>query len=106
MVYSSAWWLYSTLEKPVHRPLPAPEIPLYHHALPALEAWLEQMGCQQDEDDCCLWHLQQPSWSADVVLAVEDMHVRWTSSGGTLTQRSFSYSLSRSDVEHAIMEGP
>ena len=87
-------------------PLPNPDIPLYHHGLPALEAWLEQMGCQRDEGNICLWHLQQPSWSAVVELCVEDMNVRWTSSSGGITQRSFPYSLSRSDVERAIMVGP
>ena len=88
------------------RPLPSPDTPLYHHALSALETWLEQMGCQQDESNVCLWHLRQPSWSADVELSVEDMNVRWTSSSGGATQRSFPYSLSRSDVERAIMVGP
>ncbi len=39
-------------------------------------------------------------------LSVEDMNVRWTSSNGDITQRSFPYSLSRSDVEGAIMAGP
>ncbi len=88
------------------RPLPSPDTPLYHHPLPALEAWLEQMGCQRDEGNVCLWHLWQPSWRADVELSVEDMNVRWTSSNGDITQRSFPYSLSRSDVEGAIMVGP
>ncbi|MXW12321.1 MAG: DUF3143 domain-containing protein [Synechococcus sp. SB0665_bin_28] len=66
------------------------------------------MGCQRDEGNICLWHLRQPSWSADVELSVEDMNVRWTSTGnsGGITQRSFPYSLSRSDVERAIMVGP
>ena len=88
------------------RPLPSPDTPLYHHALPALEAWLEQMGCQQDAGNICLWHLQQPSWCADLELSVEDMNVRWIDSSGVVTQRSFPYSLSRSDVERAIMVGP
>ena len=39
-------------------------------------------------------------------LSVEDMNVRWTDSAGGITQRSFPYSLSRSDVEQAIMVGP
>ena len=88
------------------RPLPSPDTPLYHHALPALEAWLEQMGCRRDAGNVCLWHLRQPFWSAAVELSVEDMNVRWTSSSGGITQRSFPYSLSRSDVERAIMVGP
>ena len=88
------------------RPLPSPDTPLYHHALPALEAWLEQMGCQQDGGNVCLWHLRQPSWSAAVELSVEDMNVRWTSDTGGITQRSFPYSLCRADVERAIMVGP
>ncbi|WP_025781181.1 DUF3143 domain-containing protein [Candidatus Synechococcus spongiarum] len=88
------------------RQLPNPDTPLYHHALPALEGWLEQMGCQRDKDNICLWRLRQPSWSADVELCVEDMSVRWTGHSGGTTQRSFPYSLSRSDVERAIMVGP
>ena len=86
--------------------IPSANTPLYHHPLPAIEAWLKHVGCQQDEANPGLWYLKQPQWQAEVELEVEDIEVRWTASSGTTVHRSFPYGLSRLDVERAIMAGP
>ena len=86
--------------------IPSASTPLYHHPLPAIEAWLRRLGCEQDKVNPCLWHLQQLQWQAEVELEVEDVEVRWTAGGDTPVHRSFPYSLSRLDVERAIMAGP
>lgn len=86
--------------------IPDANTPLYHHPLPAIESWLRRVGCEQDEANPCLWHLQQTRWQAEVELDVEDIEVQWTTSSGTTVHRSFPYSLSRLDVERAIMAGP
>lgn len=87
--------------------LPA-ETPLYNHPLPDIEDWLRSQGCQQDPNQLHCWHLQQASWEAELILDIDQLTVRYINAGedGQDIQRSFKYSLSRSDVEAAVFSGP
>lgn len=85
--------------------LPPDRTPLYNHPLPALEAWLNQLGARQREVHGAIWDLEHPPWSARIELAVEELRVRW-SHAGTERLRHFPYGLARADVEAAILAGP
>jgi hypothetical protein len=85
--------------------LPDPATPLYNHPLPALEAWLGELGAVQRRGDPCLWDLHHGEWSAELELEAEDLSVRWQQDGQR-TSRQFPYGLSRADVEAAILAGP
>ena len=84
--------------------LPQDSTPLYNHSLMAIEVWLQQQGCEQDESDLNCWHISQEDWSADLVLDVEQIVVSYDSSGNR-TRRAFPYSLSRKDLEAVIFSG-
>ncbi len=87
--------------------LPSHTTPLYNHSLMAIETWLQQQGCEQDEQDKNLWRVVRDSWTAALELDVEQIVVSYkdtqTDSG---IQRAFPYSLSREDLENAIFSGP
>ena len=85
--------------------LPSAEIPLYSHPLPALEEWLRSSGFTRSEEDVCLWTLERPQWTAQLLLQSDGLVISW-SQEGTSTERAFSYGLSRADVEAAILAGP
>jgi hypothetical protein len=87
--------------------LPSADTPLYDHALPALEQWLGELGCQQDRQARHRWYWQGNGWQAELRLEVEVLAVRYEpTTGGSSTERSFQYSLSRADVEAAIFAAP
>ncbi|TFI55792.1 DUF3143 domain-containing protein [Mastigocladus laminosus UU774] len=88
--------------------LPPSETPLYNHPLPQIEQWLKQQGCEQDEKQLHCWHIQHPSWEAELSLDIEQIIVRYINAGdnGQDIQRAFKYSLSRRDVEQAVFSGP
>ena len=88
--------------------LPPADTPLYNHPLPEIEAWLRSKGCYRDEHDVHCWHLEQPSWKAEIRMEVDSFSVRYLSvgEGGRDIQRSFKYSLSRQDLDEAIFVGP
>ena len=88
--------------------MPSGDTPLYSHSLPALEAWLTNLGCERDDSELHHWRVDRPDWSADVYLEVEELVViyRGVGEGGEDINRSFRYSLSREDVEAAVFEGP
>ncbi|NJM58427.1 MAG: DUF3143 domain-containing protein [Synechococcales cyanobacterium RU_4_20] len=87
--------------------LPSNNTPLYNHSLMAIETWLQQQGCEQDEQDRNLWRVVQASWTAALELDVEKIIVSYEDkqTHGTV-QRIFPYSLSRQDLENAIFAGP
>lgn len=85
--------------------LPPDHTPLYHHPLPALEAWLRQLGAIQRRRDLSRWDLHHSDWSAEIELDVEELTVRWQREGRPVV-RHFSYGLGRRDVEAAILAGP
>ena len=84
------------------------ETPLYNHPLPQIEKWLENQGCQQDQQALHLWRIKQPAWEAEIWLDIEEITVRYLNAeeNGEDIQRSFKYSLSRQDIEEAIFSGP
>ena len=86
-------------------PLPPGQTPLNRHSLRSLEEWLNELGAVRTESDPCLWHWQQPTWSAQIRLDQEDLLVTWEQTG-MASQRSFPYGLSRLDVEAAMRAGP
>ena len=90
--------------------LPPAQAPLYNHPLPALEAWLIQLGAVQRGANSCLWDLQHPNWTAEIELEVEELSVRWQAGSGSgadgSVERHFPYGFSRADVEAAILAGP
>ena len=85
--------------------LPSAETPLYSHPLPALEEWLRSSGFARSDEDDCLWTLESPQWTAQLLLQSDGLVISWTQEG-TSTERAFSYGLSRADVEAAILAGP
>ena len=86
--------------------LPSDRTPLYHHTLPALEAWLRGIGARQDASQPELWQLSGSGWNADICLEVEEIAVRWQGGEGGERLRRFPYGLCRADVEAAILAGP
>lgn len=85
--------------------LPPEETPLYNHPLPALEAWLRQLGARQEEPHSPGWTLRRDAWTARIALEVEEVKVVWREPGGE-SVRLFPYGLSRADAEAAILAGP
>ena len=85
--------------------LPTPQTPLYHHPLPALELWLEELGARRQRANSSLWDLHRPDWSALVELEVEELKVSWHRDG-EVSVRHFPYGLSREDAEAVILAGP
>ncbi|HEY9699980.1 MAG TPA: DUF3143 domain-containing protein [Trichocoleus sp.] len=96
------------LQKLIAMALPSADTPLYNHSLPDIEAWLRFKGCRQDESDVHCWHMEQPSWKAEIWMEVDSLSVRYlgVGEGGRDIQRSFKYSLSRQDLDEAIFAGP
>jgi hypothetical protein len=86
-------------------PLPPEDTPLYNHPLPALEDWLRGLGARQQAPHSASWDLHRPLWSARIDLDVEDLKVSWHQEGN-ISVRLFSYGLSRTDMEAAILAGP
>lgn len=88
--------------------LPTPDTPLYNHPLPVLEQWLRDRGCEQDRRSLHCWQVTYPDWQAEICLEVEELTVRYINAaeGNRDINRSFPYSLSRSDVEAAVFSGP
>jgi hypothetical protein len=85
--------------------LPPAPTPLYNHPLPALEAWLRDLGAIQSRSNVAHWDLHRPQWSAHIAMDVEELRVSWHQEGHS-TARQFPYGLSRADVEAAILAGP
>ena len=85
--------------------LPFKETPLNQHSLAALESWLGELGAKRIENDPCAWCLLMPNWSAQIKFEKEALSVVWEKEGQS-KPCSFSYGLSREDIEMAILEGP
>ncbi|MFM7447522.1 MAG: DUF3143 domain-containing protein [Leptolyngbyaceae cyanobacterium] len=88
--------------------LPPADTPLYNHPLPDIEQWLKERGCTRSEKDIHCWELEQPDWKAEVCLDTEQLVIRYFDfgDGDRTVQRCFKYSLTRQDVEDAILTGP
>jgi hypothetical protein len=86
--------------------MPPANTPLYSHSLPDVEAWLTQQGCDRDTENISQWRVERDRWSAILFLDVDSIVVTYTSDDGAKVQRSFKYSLSRSDLEEVIFSGP
>ena len=86
--------------------MPPASTPLYGHSLPAIEAWLREQGCDRDDKDISLWSIQKEDWSAEIFLDADSIVVTYKKSDKSTVQRSFKYSLSRSDLEKVIFIGP
>jgi len=89
-------------------PLPAADTPLYNHPLPAIEQWLRDLGCVQNQAEPNCWRIERSTWQAELALEIEELTVRYLQAGadGRDIVRSFKYSLSRSDIEAAVFDGP
>ena len=57
--------------------LPPESTPLNQHSLPALEAWLQQLGAVRMDDNPCQWMLERSEWRALLLLEREDLKVIW-----------------------------
>ena len=86
--------------------LPTAETPLNQHSIRALEQWLSQLGATVVEGNPCQWTLVRSDWSADLLLAREDLVVVWSANAPGEQRCSLPYGLSRKDVEAAINAGP
>lgn len=88
--------------------LPPADTPLYNYPLPDIEAWLVTHGCERKDDDRHCWHVQKPTWNADICLDIDSITVQYFDANGMGQdiQRTFKYSLSRKDLDAAIFSGP
>jgi hypothetical protein len=87
--------------------LPAADTALYNHPLPEIEDWLISIGCEQDEVEPHCWFVNKSSWKAHVCLEVEELTVKYIKTDGDADIfRTFKYSLSRQDIENAVLAGP
>jgi hypothetical protein len=89
-------------------PLLSADTPLYNHPLPQIEQWLKTLGCRQDLQQLHCWTVQHHDWQAEIALDAQEIVVcyhRNADSSRSIT-RSFKYSLSRRDIEDAILAGP
>ncbi|MDB9517403.1 DUF3143 domain-containing protein [Roseofilum reptotaenium CS-1145] len=88
--------------------LPTSDTPLYNHPLPQIEQWLSQLGGQQDREELHCWRLKHDSWIAQIYLETEQLIVCYlnAASDGSNIQRAFKYSLSRQDIQDAVLDGP
>ena len=82
-----------------------PDTPINQHSLQSLELWLKGLGATKDIDNPSKWYLLLSNWKATIIFEQEDLSVLWESEGQE-TKRSFSYCISREDVENAILLGP
>ena len=80
--------------------------PLYSHTLPEIEDWLTERGCDRSENDISQWSVSKEDWSAKLYLDIDSIVVDYVDAKGGEIQRSFKYSLSRSDLEKVIFAGP
>ncbi len=85
--------------------LPPAHTPLNQHSLAAIEQWLHELGAKKSDKNPCVWLWVQPLWSAELFMEKECLQVIWQKEGKR-SQLSFSYALSRSDIQDAIFEGP
>lgn len=72
----------------------------------ALEEWLQSLGAEPIEGDCCRWSLVKEAWSAELRLEREDLVVVWQNTDDASAPCSLPYGLSRLDVTAAIEAGP
>ena len=59
----------------------------------------------RSDEDVCVWSLERPQWTAQLVLQSDGLVISWSQQGSS-TERAFSYGLSRADLEAAIFAGP
>ena len=85
--------------------IPSAQTPLNQHSLEALEAWFSELGACQSRHDPCLWIWEMPNWTAQIQMERDELQVTWNKVG-QVNHCSFSYGLSRHDVEIVIAEGP
>lgn len=82
--------------------LPAADTPLYNHPLHTIEHWMEEHGCERDEEERHCWHLQRRGWQATLYLEETVLRVDYEYPPNQSRTLSFPYSLSRKDVEQAV----
>jgi hypothetical protein len=89
-------------------PLLSADTPLYNHPLPQIEQWLTAIGGRQDSQQIHCWLINRPDWQAEIALDIQEIVVSYHRHGdrSQLVTRSFKYSLSRQDIEDAIIAGP
>lgn len=88
--------------------LPSPDTPLYNHPLFEIEAWLQNLGCEQNPQELNSWYIKQADWQAKIYLDIEEIVVYYLKANpdGSDIRRVFKYSLSREDIEGVIFSGP
>ena len=69
--------------------------PLYSHALPEIEDWLTDQGCQRSREDISQWKISRSGWSAELYLDTDSIVVDYASADGKEIQRSFKRSEER-----------
>ena len=85
--------------------LPIAQTPLNQHSIRSIEFWLNHLGAELSEKDPCLWILKKGEWIAEIKIGQKELSVVWDASGRK-KKCSFSYGLSREDIETALMQGP
>ncbi|CAA3007558.1 Hypothetical predicted protein [Olea europaea subsp. europaea] len=87
---------------------PEKKKPLYSHSLPCIEAWLTSLGFYQSREDRAAWLGEKSDCHGQLSLDITDLYIRYLKSGpGKLVKDvERSYSLSREDIENAILGKP
>ena len=80
--------------------------PINQYSLQSLESWLVGLGATKDIKNPSAWHLRISNWNATINFEESDLRVVWELDGNLLSNRLFSYSINREDVENAILQGP
>lgn len=78
--------------------------PLYNHPLPVIESWLEEQGCERDEQDPTCWVYHQDGWQAAIHWEETAFRVEYSFGNGTQKTLLLPYALSRGDLQRAIFE--
>ena len=84
--------------------LPPIDTPLNQHSLSALELWLTEFGAYKSDKDSCLWTCSISQYVVEIRLERDYLKINWFQDG-KISERLFSYGLSRKDIQDAINEG-
>jgi len=78
--------------------------PLYNHPLPMIESWLEEQGCERDDQDVTCWVYQQPGYRVLIHWEETAFRVEYHFANGEGKTLLLPYALSRGDVQRAIFD--
>tara|TARA_B100000700_G_scaffold330676_1_gene458243 strand:+ start:4901 stop:5173 length:273 start_codon:yes stop_codon:yes gene_type:complete len=85
--------------------LPSDSLPLDQHSLSQIERWLTNLGAVKSDSEQSLWRFKNINWSAKIQLNKHKISITWEKDGmGNMIE--LPYTLSRFDIQSAILDGP